>query len=134
MARIRRVRYTSLMGRLAPLKIFKRPDEGFVKFLDGYCGIGMALIFNNVKTGVENSIYYGKYDHYKGASFLIPYEIGYTLPIYTLEKDKSQISVNVNYRNHISFSDKLDGYVPKVEANKSNDVFNQLTFGVLYSF
>ena len=65
---------------------------------------------------------------------MIPYELGYTLPIYTLEKDKGQLSVNVNYRNHISFSDKLDGYVPTVDANKSNDVFNQLTFGVLYSF
>lgn len=126
--------YSSIMGRLAPLKIFKRPDEGFVKFLDGYCGLGMALMFNNVKTGVDSSPSLGKIDHYKGVAFIIPYELGYTLPVYTLAKDKSQISVNINYRNHFSFSDKLDGYVPNVASNKSNDVFNQLTFGILYAF
>lgn len=126
--------YVSTVARLAPLKIFKRPDEPFVKFLDAYVGMGAALIFSNVNAAPISEANYGYIDNYKGAGLLIPFEIGYTLPIYTLG-NKQQFSVNVNYRNHfISFTDKLDGYKPIVEANKKNDIYNQLTFGVVYSF
>jgi len=126
--------YTALIGRISPFKIFKRPDEGIVKYLDGYCGFGLGLIFNHVSTGSVDAASYGKLNNYNGIAFLLPYEIGYTLPVYTFSKDKREISLNVNYRNHVSFSDKLDGYVPTVEVNKSNDIFNQLTFGIVYSF
>lgn len=125
--------YISAVARLAPLKIFKRPDEGFVKFLDTYVGMGAALIFSNVNAAPIKEANYGYIDNYKGAGFLIPFEIGYTLPVYTL-KNKQQFALNVNYRNHISFTDKLDGYKPIVDANKKNDLYNQLTFGVVYSF
>lgn len=126
--------YAALMGRLSPLKIFKRPDEGIVKYLDAYGGLGVALIKSNVHTGNYNEQVLGKIDNYTGTDLLIPYEIGYSLPLFTFPKSKYELSININYRNHFSFSDKLDGYVPEVAANKSNDMFTQFTFGVVYSF
>lgn len=126
--------YTGILGRLSPLKIFKRPDEGIVKYLDAYVGGGMGLIFSNVHASQINESTYGYIDNYTGADFMIPYEIGYTIPVYTFKEKKQEVSLNINYRSHLSFTDKLDGYEPTVTANQSNDLFNQITFGLVFSF
>jgi len=83
--------------------------------------------------GVEREEYQFKY---KTTSIIAPIlNIGMAVPI---NKNKSfngrYMSVVINSQFNFSRDDKLDGYEPQVEANRSKDMYNLTYIGFRYSF
>ena len=60
-------------------------------------------------------------------------EVGLNIPVVQLTNNR-RLLLNFNYRANLCFTDKLDGYVPTVQANEKNDAYNALTVGMVYNF
>jgi len=112
-----------------------------IKYLGGlYAGVGAGFIINKVEAQATASPDAGVIPDPDGAEIAIPAEVGYYLPIAHLNKaytgrvyGRSQLSLNINYRHNLSFSEKLDGYNPAGYPNKSKDAFSTLTIGLSYN-
>jgi len=123
----------TITARFLPLGLIKN-NTGAMKYLSGiYGGVGVGILSNSVKSNKIISSDYGSLGDYSGVSFMVPIEGGINIPVATLSSG-SRILVNLNYRVNLCMSDKIDGYVPIVEANKKNDAFNALTAGVVFNF
>lgn len=138
--------YGAVTARFYPLRLaLTRKTEADVqtnvKYLGGlYAGVGAGFIVNKVTAYATPDQSSGLIPDPDGAEIVIPAEIGYSLPIAHLNKayqgkvyGKSQLSVNINYRHNLSFSEKLDGYNPVGYPNKSKDAFSTLTVGLIYN-
>ncbi|RYZ54588.1 MAG: hypothetical protein EOP49_04785 [Sphingobacteriales bacterium] len=123
----------SVAARFLPFGLAKSNSNG-MKFLKGiYGGAGIGLISTSVKANQVIAGEFGALGDYSGMSLMIPIEGGINIPVAELANNK-RIMINLNYRVNLCMSDKIDGYVPVVEANKKNDAFNALTAGVVFNF
>ncbi|WP_118973586.1 hypothetical protein [Taibaiella koreensis] len=112
-----------------------------IKYLGGlYAGVGAGFIVNKVEARSTSDPNVGLIPDPDGAGIVVPAEVGYYLPIAHLNKaytgkvyGRSQLSLNINYRHNLSFSEKLDGYNPTGYSNKSKDAFSTLTVGLSYN-
>lgn len=125
----------SLTARFLPLGLIDNKDhnEALNIFSGLYAGAGLGFIANSVKSNNIISADYGALGDYSGASAMLPIEAGIDIPVAQLAGNK-RLLVNLNYRVNLCFSDKIDGYVPVVAANKKNDAFNTLTAGLVFNF
>lgn len=125
----------TLTARFSPVGLVKNTENNkAISFLSGiYGGTGLGFISSSVdaNTGVSSDV--GAIFDHSGASLLLPIEAGINIPVAKFAKNKG-LMVNVNYRVNLCFSDKIDGYVPVVNANKDNDAFNSLTAGLVFNF
>ena len=119
--------------QLNPVQLLNTNSNSFLKYLNFHGALGAIAFKSNVKAKNPFQSAWGYTPNYQSMDFLLPIEIGYTVPIYTFYF-KQQLSLHVNFRHYYSTSDKLDGYMPTVKTNKSNDVFEQLNFGFTFSF
>ncbi len=122
----------SLTVRFLPLGLLKNNNKYLLFFSGIYGGVGAGYLNNTVKCNNIKSTDYGSLGNYSGGNLMVPIEAGINLPVATMEK--SRILINLNYRVNLCMSDKIDGYVPTVEANRKNDAFNTFTAGVVYNF
>jgi hypothetical protein len=122
--------------RFLPLTLLSNQYNKAINFLSGiYVGAGGGIISNSVKSNAIISPDYGSLGDYSGVSFMVPIEGGINIPIaYFGNQNDKRIMINLNYRANLCFSDKIDGYVPIVDANKKNDAFNTLTAGLVFNF
>ncbi|MFA6057036.1 MAG: hypothetical protein WC756_02470 [Taibaiella sp.] len=122
--------------RFLPLTLLSHQYNKTINFFSGiYVGAGGGIISNSVKSNTIISPDYGSLGDYSGVSFMVPIEGGINIPVaYFGSQNGKRIMINLNYRANLCFSDKIDGYVPIVEANKKNDAFNTLTAGVVFNF
>lgn len=124
----------SATARFMPFALSKNGANGIINFLGGiYAGAGIGIISNSVEANTIISPDFGSLGSYSGVSFMIPIEGGINIPVAHFAKNK-RILINLNYRANLCLSDKIDGYVPIVEANKKNDAFNTLTAGIVFNF
>lgn len=125
----------SLTARFMPLSLIdnKSNSEALNIFSGLYGGIGLGLVSNSVTSNTISSADYGALGDYSGVSAMLPIEAGINIPVAKLAGGK-RLLINLNYRVNLCFSDKIDGYVPIVEANKKNDAFNALTAGLVLNF
>lgn len=139
--------YGAVTGRFYPLRLIltKNTDADVktnIKYLGGlYAGFGLGFIANKTeafKTPVADAGYITDPD---GLELVMPLEIGYSLPLAHLNPayaknvyGKSLLSLNINYRHNLGFSEKMDGYNPAGYNNKSKDAFGSLTLGLIYNF
>jgi hypothetical protein len=127
--------YAALTGQLFPFKIRKYPTGPLPKFLDYiFVGTGLAVTKNSAKAIKVNNKRGDVTYAYNGLAVLIPAEIGINIPVYTIPKRQQIITLDLDLRQHFSFSDQLDGYQPNLAANKKMDVYNQVTIGLSYRF
>lgn len=126
--------YAAVVGRFYPVGLVKNADKNeALHYLSGlYGGVGIGLISSSVKANDLKDPVYGSLKEYSGTDALLPIDVGFNLPIGKI--NKMQLGLNLNYRVNLCFTDKIDGYVPTVNANKDNDAFNQLTVGVSLAF
>lgn len=124
-----------LTGRFMPLRLVNNKENNqALRILSGlYAGIGLGVISNSVKSNYISAPDFGSIGKYEGASMMLPVEAGINIPVAYLANNK-QILINLNYRAHLCFSDKIDGYIPTVNANKKNDAYNTLTAGIMLNF
>lgn len=124
-----------ITGRFLPLTLIRNKDNNPVlKVLSGiYGGTGIGLISSSVKANQIIPSEFGSLGSYSGLALMIPVEAGISIPLAQLAGNKT-IGLNLNYRANLCMSDKIDGYVPIVSANKKNDAYNTLTAGVLLHF
>jgi hypothetical protein len=122
--------------RFLPLTLLKNQSNKAISFFSGvYVGAGGGIISNSVKSNTIVSPDFGSLGDYSGVSFMVPVEGGINIPVaYLGNENNKRIMINLNYRANLCFSDKIDGYVPIVEANKKNDAFNTLTAGLVFNF
>jgi hypothetical protein len=125
----------TLTARFLPLGLLSSKDhnEALRIFSGLYAGTGLGFISNSVKSNSISSPDYGALGKYSGASAMLPIEAGIDIPVARLSGNK-RLMINLNYRVNLCFSDKIDGYVPTVPANKKNDAFNALTAGLVFNF
>lgn len=123
----------ALTARFLPLGLVKSDNAALRFFSELYGGTGLGLISSSVDANNITMSEYGTLNDYSGASLMLPVEAGINLPVARLKGGKG-LFVNLNYRVNLCFSDKIDGYVPTVTANKKNDAYNSLTAGVVLSF
>lgn len=119
--------YAALLARLFPFNFAGTPkNRNFKNHL--YAGLGISLIKSNVDA--EPMPAGLGYNNYQGIDILIPLEIGALIPLW--QSGQQRLDLNVNLRQHLSFSDNLDGYAPSTPANKHKDTYGQLTIGLVY--
>lgn len=124
----------SATARFLPFSLMRNRTNKVVSFLSGiYAGTGIGIISNSVESNTIISPDFGSLGNYSGVSFMIPIEGGINIPVAQFA-NKNRILINLNYRANLCLSDKIDGYVPIVEANKKNDAFNTLTAGIVFNF
>lgn len=124
----------TVTARFMPFALLKGNNTPAMKILSGiYGGAGIGILSNSVKSNTIISPEFGSLGDYSGVSFMIPIEGGINIPVATLANNK-RILINLNYRVNLCMSDKIDGYVPVVEANKKNDAYNALTAGIVFNF
>lgn len=123
----------TLTVRFLPLGLVNNSNPALQFFSQVYAGVGAGFISNTVKSNNIISPDFGSLGNYSGFSFMVPIEAGINIPIATTENNKRWF-INLNYRINLVMSDKIDGYVPIVEANKKNDAFNNLTAGIVFNF
>lgn len=95
-----------------------------------YAGTGLGLIKSKVSD--IDSTAAGAMSGYDGADFLLPVNAGVRIPVLTRHKE-TLLSVFLNYRMNVTFSDALDGYEPVQSGNTSNDFFSTVTLGVAFN-
>lgn len=123
----------AVTARFLPFGLMKSKSAA-VKFLSGiYGGVGVGFISNSVKANMIKSPEFGSLGSYSGLSLMVPIEGGINIPVAEMANNK-RILINLNYRINLCMSDKIDGYVPIVDANKKNDAFNALTAGIVFNF
>jgi hypothetical protein len=123
----------TVTARFLPLCLIKYNHNAAVQFFSGvYVGAGVGFISNTVKSNTIISPDFGSLGNYSGFNFMVPIEAGINIPL--AQMMHSRVLLNLNYRANLCMSDKIDGYVPIVEANKKNDAFNTLTAGIVYNF
>lgn len=122
--------------RFLPITLLRNQSNKAINFLSGiYVGAGGGIISNSVKSNIIISPEFGSLGDYSGVSFMVPIEGGINIPVaYFGNENDKRIMINLNYRANLCFSDKIDGYVPIVDANKKNDAFNTLTAGIVFNF
>jgi len=124
----------ALTARFLPLGLIKDSKSEALKYLSEiYGGVGLGFIANSVKANTIISPDFGSLGDYSGTALFLPIEAGINVPVLLMTNNKS-LSINVNYRVNLAFSDKIDGYVPNVAANEKNDAFNTLTAGLVLKF
>lgn len=124
-----------------PFHLMRQENQKIQQYLNLYAGIGVNGIFSNVRSAQVEDPDAGRISHYQGLNLLVPLELGYTLPLYTYynipvytEVHEKHILFQISYKYNLTNTDKLDGYIPISEYNKSNDGFMQITFGIVYLF
>jgi hypothetical protein len=123
----------TLTARFLPLCLIKYNTNAAIHFFSGvYGGVGVGYMSNTVKSNMIISPDYGSLGNYSGGNLMIPIEAGINIPL--TQMAHSRVLLNLNYRVNLCMSDKIDGYVPIVEANKKNDAYNTLTAGIVYNF
>lgn len=139
--------YGSLTGRFYPLRLILTPKtdaavKANLKYLGGiYGGIGLGVISNKVEAFNPNTPEVGYISDPDGMQLVLPLEVGYSLPLAQLSAGypkhiygRSLLSLNINYRHNLGFSEKMDGYNPTGNNNKGKDAFSTLTLGLIYNF
>lgn len=121
------------VARLSPLKFLNNIQHKTpLYYLSNlYVGTGIGLLKSKVEANrfVDPTFVY--IGNYAGTDVFLPVEFGITAPVYEM-KNKSSISVNLNYRVCFVMNDKIDGYTTPVVLNDKNDVFNVFTIGIGY--
>lgn len=126
--------YGALMARFYPLT-FMENLESKVYLGNVYVGAGLAVLKSNASANENTLPGAGALSGgYTGASMLLPAEIGLNIPLVRWASKGQALYLNVNYRHHFGFNDKLDAYEPQVAANEKNDVYSQLTLGLSFQF
>lgn len=125
--------YASLGARFYPLALMQN-EEGKIYLGNIYVGTGLAVLKSDATSNPVSQDVGSIAGGYTGASVLVPAEIGLNVPLVRWADRGQAIYLNVNYRHHFGFNDKLDGYEPIVEANEKNDVYSQLTLGLSFQF
>lgn len=130
----------NLLLRLRVLPLFGRESlNPFLPF-DVYVGTGITYLNSYTLARVLVDESFGSLGSYQGNDFLVPAEVGVFVPFYTVRTNNQSknfapfFSFNFNFRYHVSFSDKLDAYVPNVPSNKFNDSYNTATLSLVYTF
>jgi hypothetical protein len=121
--------YAAVLARLFPFNFVDTPNNRSFKS-HIYVGLGLALIKSDVDARPLAPSF--GYENYQGAAMLIPVEIGGLLPLW--HRGQQRLGLNINLRQHFSFSDQLDGYEPITPANKHKDTYGQLTIGLAYGW
>lgn len=123
----------SVMVRFLPFGLSKNTGSA-MNILSGiYGGAGLGFIANSVSSNETTSLEFGSIGDYSGVAAMVPIEVGINIPVMQMTKNR-HLLLNANLRSSLCLSDKIDGYVPTVGANKKNDAFNSFTVGIVYSF
>lgn len=126
----------SFTARFLPFGLLKnaqRKSTGLNILSGFYGGVGIGLISNSVNSNAITSNDFGSLGKYSGTSFMLPIETGINIPVLLMTHNR-RLLLNANVRANLCFSDKIDGYVPTVNANKKNDAFDTFTLGLVYNF
>lgn len=122
--------------RFLPFALVPERDrkKGFLKFMSHfYFGFGTGFLKSNASSAAIPVKDYGSLEVYKGIDFFIPFEGGYYARLATVGRSGA-FYLNFNLRTNLGFTDRLDAYVPTVEANNYNDAFSSLSVGIVYRF
>lgn len=126
----------SLTARFLPFGLLKNAQKKSVglNILSGfYGGVGIGFITNSINSNAIISNDYGSIGKYSGTSLMLPIETGINIPVLLMTHNR-RLLLNANVRANLCFSDKIDGYIPTVNANKKNDAFDTFTLGLVYNF
>jgi hypothetical protein len=135
--------YGSLNIRFYPLRLVKdAAEKTSLRYLGGiYGGIGLAAISSKAEAFNSAAPEAGYISDPDGVQLALPLEVGYSLPLAQLSAGysknnygRSLLSLNINYRHNLGFSEKMDGYNPPGSNNKGKDAFSTLSLGLIYNF
>lgn len=124
----------ALTLRVKPLTILKAEQGSVLYYINQiYGGLGLGILNSNVDATQMAVNEYGWINNYKGTDVITNLEIGINVPVVKFESG-SKLLLGVNYTANMSFTDKLDGYVPTVENNRNKDAYHQTTLNIVYQF
>lgn len=127
----------ALDGRLQMGQFMEDHLTGFSAIISKlYLGAGIGMIHSNAESGPPEIInsdesVEGELIKYKGTDIIAPVFVGANLPIMK-ELDLEVLTLFINYRLNISFSDDLDALA--TTASTSNDYFSTLSVGIRLNF
>ena len=127
--------YLAVTARFLPLALLHNPQnsEALAYLSDIYVGLGIGGMSYKTDANKVAAGNYGPLSMNEQFDFLFPVEAGFSVPVVRM-KNNRQLFLNLNYRSNLCFTDKIDGYVPKTNANKKNDAFNTLMVGIGINF
>ena len=108
-----------------------------------YVGAGLGMIHSNAESGPPEIIERGidgpppgptedlMPNQYKGSDIIAPVFVGANIPVMR-ELDLEVLTLFINYRLNISFSDELDAIASS--ASTANDFFSTLSVGLRFNF
>lgn len=124
----------ALSFRFMPIALLNFYGGNMPKFMEEiYGGAGFGYLNFNVLSNDIISDEFGSLGKFNGSSTFIPIEVGWNIPVAQFNL-KSKMMLTLNYKSNLCFTDNIDGYVPKVTANRKNDAFNTFTAGLAFSF
>ena len=105
-----------------------------MKYLSSlYGGLGIGMIDNNTTINQLKAESFRFMGDYKGAEFVYPVELGFELPLGSIN-ERPKFSLNAFYRINFTASDKIDGYEPNLASNKAKDSYTSFGIGINYHF
>lgn len=119
--------------RFYPLGLVKSKENSTLAYLSKiYGGLGVGLLKNNTKINQLAPQSFTFIQDYKGTDLVIPAEFGIELPLGKMSENP-KFNLNLYYRFYFLTTDKMDGYVPNVSSNKSNDAYSSFGLGISYN-
>ncbi len=118
--------------RFYPLGLINSKENSSLSYLSKiYGGLGVGLLKNNTKINQLAPQSFSFIQDYKGTDLVIPAEFGIEMPLGKMSADP-KFNLNLYYRFYFLNTDKMDGYVPNLSSNKSNDAFSSVGIGISY--
>ncbi len=114
-----------------PLSLVEKTDrDNILSVLSRlYLGTGVGYIHSDVVSRVNVDPDWGSMGKYNGGDLYVPLDVGFSQPIINMRHNR-QVLLYANYCLHLCFSDEIDGYVPRVNANKWRDAFSVISVGI----
>lgn len=125
-----------LTARLSPFALIKNPSHNAaLDLLSGiFVGTGIGFIaYNAEPNAMPIQPDWNPLDMQQQLDFFLPIEAGIAYPVARLPKGQ-RLFLQLHYRTHLCFSDKIDGYQPASAGNKKKDAFNTLSLGIGIDF
>lgn len=119
--------------RFYPLRLANMKERSGLAYLSKiYGGVGIGALKSNTRINDQlPSRSFSFMQDYKGTDLVIPVELGIKLPLGKIAKDP-KFDLELYYRFFFMGTDKMDGYVPNLSSNKSNDAFSSFGIGISY--
>lgn len=95
-----------------------------------YVGAGIGMIHSNAESGPPDAME-EELRKYKGTDIIAPVFAGANIPLMK-ELDLEILSLFINYRLNISFTDELDALASS--GSTANDYFSTLSVGIRFNF